>query len=362
MTYLPFRHLSSIFWKNKPIQLTFFLTRRCNAKCPFCFYLSRKYDALHASSSEELTLSEIKKIATSLGNLLWLAFSGGEIFLRSDIVDIAQLFYKTNKPVIMLFPTNGLLTEVIYEKIETILNTCPRTNIVAKISLDGPKPVHDKIRGVVDAYDKTLQTYQALGGLLEKYPNFDLGINTVFCSENQDCMLELIDFASNLEPVTTHTISLIRGDALDNRAKKVDLTKYQKAVLRLESNLKKKKAPTYGFGGARVKAAQDILQRRMIYETATQNRQLLPCYAGKLNLVLTESGDIYPCESFRMKLGNVRNVKYDIGRIIESEQAQKTILSIEENQCFCTHECYFMTNILFNPRHYPALFKEYLQL
>ena len=30
--------------------------------------------------------------------------------------------------------------------------------------------------------------------------------------------------------------------------------------------------------------------------------------------------------------------------------------------CYCTHECYFMTNILFNPRLYPALAREYIQL
>jgi len=32
------------------------------------------------------------------------------------------------------------------------------------------------------------------------------------------------------------------------------------------------------------------------------------------------------------------------------------------SRCHCTHECYFMTNILFNPRLYPSLMKEYLLL
>src|SRR3990172_6521916 len=33
------RHAGSILWKRQPIQLTFFVTRKCNARCPFCFYL-----------------------------------------------------------------------------------------------------------------------------------------------------------------------------------------------------------------------------------------------------------------------------------------------------------------------------------
>jgi hypothetical protein len=36
--------------------------------------------------------------------------------------------------------------------------------------------------------------------------------------------------------------------------------------------------------------------------------------------------------------------------------------SIRNNECYCTHECYFMTNILFNLHMYPALMREYLQL
>ena len=36
--------------------------------------------------------------------------------------------------------------------------------------------------------------------------------------------------------------------------------------------------------------------------------------------------------------------------------------SIQDKRCHCTHECYFITNILFDPRRYPALLKEYLQL
>ena len=211
--YSPFRHLGSVFWKRKPIQLTFFLTRRCNARCPFCFYLSREGGA--TTQAEELTLSEIEKVSSSMGKLLWLAFSGGEIFLRTDLVEITKVFYKNNQPATILFPTNALLTGIIYERIEEILKACPRSSIVVKLSLDGPEEVHDAMRGVPGAYRKTLATYEALGGLLDRYSNFDLGINTVFCSENEDYIDQTIDLVSGLEKIRTHTVSLIRGDVSD---------------------------------------------------------------------------------------------------------------------------------------------------
>ncbi len=360
MPYSPFRHIGSVFLKRNPIHLTLFLTRRCNAACPFCFYLSEKN--LSDKVMPELSLDEIRKISQSMGRLLWLAYSGGEIFLRDDIVEITKTFYEQNKPAIILFPTNGLLTDVISEKIELILKNSLESTIVLKLSLDGTEELHDEIRGRKGSFRKTMETYNMLGGLLDRYPNFELGINTVFCSCNQDSMDEIIGFVNGLENIKTHTVSLIRGTVSDNDLKLIDIQKYFDAINLLASNLRKKVSSMYRFRGAKIKAAQDVLQRRLIYETIAQNKQTLPCYAGKLNLVVTESGDVYPCESFQKKLGNIRDLNCDVKKMLSSGQARNIINSITKTGCFCTHECYFMTNILFNPGMYPALLKEYLQL
>jgi len=362
MTFSPFRHLGSIVWKQRPIQFTFFLTRRCNAKCPFCFYISQK--DMVVSSANELSLAEIGKIAPQLGKLLWLAFSGGEIFLRSDLVEITRLFYRVNRPAIILLPTNGLLQESIYTEVETILRNCPESSIVVKLSLDGPEQIHDELRGVAGAYQKTLRTCEALGELVAKYENFELGINTVFCQANQDHINEVIDMVQTLPQVKTHTVSLIRGEVFRDDLKQVDLQKYRNVISRLESDLKKRLAAMYRFRGAKLKAAQDILQRRLILEAAGETKRTSPCYAGKLNLVLTETGDLYPCEDFseRMRFGNIRENAYNLEGLLLSERGRNILRFIAGKGCHCTHECYFMTNILFNPRRYPALFREYLQL
>lgn len=379
MTYTPFRHIDSVFWKHSPIHLTFFLTRRCNARCPFCFYLGKKnarpLEGINTGSpsgdhepdknihnSDELTLQEIEKISLSFGRLLWLAFSGGEIFLRSDIAEITKVFYKNTRPSIILFPTNGLLTDTIREKIEEILTGCRKSTIVVKLSLEGIESIHDAIRGVKGSFRKTMETYRVLGELLEQYPNFELGINTVFCSTNQEHMDELIAFVKTLHNIKTHTVSLIRGEVSDESLKSIDFRKYQETINKLESNLKNRQSSRYRFTGARLKAAQDILQRRLISETLRQKKQIIPCYAGRLNLVLTETGDVYPCESFSMNLGNVRDTGYDIKKLLKTNKARKVIPSIQRDGCFCTHECYTMTNILFNPLMYPALLKEYFQV
>jgi radical SAM protein with 4Fe4S-binding SPASM domain len=356
MSYSPFRHIGSVFWKRSPIQLTFFLTKRCNAGCPFCFY--RSHSDIPEEHGTELSLGEIENISASMGRLLWLAFSGGEIFLRDDIVEIAKVFYERNRPAIILFPTNGLLTDVIREKIETVLKYCRNSTVVVKLSLDGPEHIHDIVRGKNGSFKKTMRTYESLGGLIDAYPNFELGINTVFCAANQRHMDEVIEFVARLDRIKTHTVSLVRGKGLEE----IDIEMYRETIDKLAENLKKNISRIYSFRGGRLKAAQDILQRRLIYDTETQKKKLIDCYAGRLNLVLTESGDLYPCESFSMKMGNVRDSGYDIKEILRSSQTRDILGSIKDHGCFCSHECYLMTNILFSIRMYPRLLKEYRQL
>ncbi len=357
--YSPFRHVPSALWKRGPIHLTFFVTSACNARCPFCFYLKNKEEK---PEQEELTLEEIQKISKSMGNLLWVLFSGGEIFLRKDITDVAKTFYDNNKPAIITLPTNGLLPDVVREKTGEILKHCKKSVVAVKLSLDGLYEEHDTIRGTEGNFDKMMQTYEKLSPFLEKYQNFELGINTVFCSENQDKMEGIIEYVKGLEDIKTHTLSMIRGELADESYKEIDPELYRRATLKMERDLKEGSASIYRFAGAKLKAAQDILQRRLINETMQKERRLIPCYAGTLNIVLTESGDVYPCELSSQKMGNVRDFDLDIQKLLESKGAKTIADEIKNGDCYCSHECYFMTNILFNPGLYPKLLKEYLTL
>ncbi len=358
--YAPLRHLPSVLWKRKPLQLTFFLTRRCNSKCPFCFYLRSSDSA--ATGQQELSLDEIGKISRSLGPLFWVAFSGGEIYLRDDLVEISRIVHDVNKPPVILFSTNGMLPSVIRSKTERILKDCRNSVIAVKLSLDGVGKDHDAVRATPGSFEKAIETYNLLEPLLSEYSHFELGINTVFCSENQDNMDGIIDFVAGMKNIGTHTISLVRGNLSDGKYKEIDSEKYRDAIERLGTNLTEGRAKTYRFTGAGIKAAQDILQRRLIHRTLLKQKRVIPCYAGRLNIVVTETGEVKPCEMLSGSFGNVRDAGYDIGKVLRSRKAKEALRSIQRGECFCTHECYFMTNILFNPRLYPRLVKEYLRL
>jgi organic radical activating enzyme len=197
--YSPFRHTDSIFRKKRPIHLTFFLTRRCNAKCPFCFYL--KADDTIPHHGTELSMDEIEKISGSMGTLLWLAFSGGEIYLRDDLVDISRIFYRNNKPAIMLFPTNGLLPELISERTEQILRQCSNSIIAVKLSMDGSTGSRH-LRNTPAVWKKPSPITCSRGFSTSTRTLSSASIRYLF--GKPDKMDEIIDYVNKMESIKTH--------------------------------------------------------------------------------------------------------------------------------------------------------------
>ena len=198
--------------------------------------------------------------------------------------------------------------------------------------------------------------------MLRHYPNFELGFNSVLCSENQHEMDQLIDSVGGLDGVRAHTVSLIRGEVAEGRLREVDAGIYERVGERLAQDLRTRAAGRYQFAGAGIKAAQDILQRSLIRRTLAEQKRLIPCFAGRLGLVVSETGDVYPCESFTMKMGNVREHGCDLGKLLASGPARKSLQSVRQSGCYCTHECNTMMNILFNPALYPALIRELVRV
>lgn len=357
MRHSPLRHLGALFWKRRPLHLTFFVTRRCDGRCDFCFSRGRS-----TATGPELSVAEVARLAPTVGPLLWLAYSGGEPTLREDLPEITGIFARHCRPVIVLLSTNGLDPRRTAAAAAGLLDAAPRSTIVVKLSLDGPPELHDRLRGVPGAHARVLESLRLLRQLAARERRLEIGINTVLNASNQEAAGELFTEVSRLAGVDTHTLSLVRGTIPDPALGTVDPARYLLAAETLARQLREGSQPRYRFLGARLKAAQDILQRRLIAETLKRRGRVIPCHAGRLNLVLDEQGGLYPCEDFSLRLGNVRDNNLDVRATARSSPARAVLAGIGRGECWCTHECYLMTNILFSLRHYPALLAEYLRL
>lgn len=135
-----------------PRFLTYLVTFSCNARCVMC-------DSWRKSDANDLTLSEIHRIFEQLPRMDAVRLSGGEPFLRSDILEIAHAAQKMLRPMFLHVTTNGFLTRRIVKFCERRRKEMP---LYLLLSLDGVGEKHNAIRGRDTAWNMAMATLQAL--------------------------------------------------------------------------------------------------------------------------------------------------------------------------------------------------------
>src|SRR3989344_4199729 len=104
----------------KPVTLTFSITSACQSLCKTC-NIGLVYQKNPEMMKDDLTLEEIEKMFKGIGHVYFFNISGGEPFLRREIVEIIQLACKYLKPKVIHTPTNALTPKLIEKKTREIL-------------------------------------------------------------------------------------------------------------------------------------------------------------------------------------------------------------------------------------------------
>jgi len=306
-----------------------------------------------------LSLDEIDRIAASLDRVLWVAFTGGEPFLRKDLPEFAGILHDRLRPVTLSINTNGIQTDKIVAATEQLLARCPDTFVGILCSLDGLQPTHDRIRGVPRNFERTIETFRALKKLRDHAPNLGVGITTTFCSWNQDEMDDMFELVvRDLKP-DNWDLSFVRGQAMEPALELADVAKYRRIKSRLEQAYASGDLRYYSnMPLARFVHAKERLSTRTVLKTLETGSFQTPCYAGALSAVISEEGDVYPCELLNRKIGNLRDAGYNFKALWAADNARDTRTFVRESKCFCTHECNMSINLLFNPAAYPRIVAE----
>jgi hypothetical protein len=80
--------------------------------------------------------------------------------------------------------------------------------------------------------------------------------------------------------------------------------------------------------------------------TAAEQRQVVPCRAGRLTAVVYSNGDVSFCET-HPPLGNLRQQRFP--QIWRSERAVALRRSIAAKECWCTNEVFLWPSITYQP-------------
>jgi len=182
-------------------------TNRCNLACRHCYSYAdpNSKDFL----STEFILDTIKDLKKA--NVKFVIFSGGEPLIRKDIFDIANAMREQN--IVVYLSTNGLY--INDKNVKQIISTF---NYIG-ISIDGIKEVHDNFRGLVGAYERSIEAIK----LIQKNGG-NAGIRFTMTKETQDSFYSIFDLAKSLGVNKLYLSHLVySGRGLDNL--EMDITK-----------------------------------------------------------------------------------------------------------------------------------------
>ncbi len=326
-----------------PVNLIAFVTSRCNLLCRHCFYwkeLNQKKD--------ELRLEEFETIARSLPNLLSLSLTGGEPYLRPDLPEIAEAFDRHSHVRNLQIPSNGFLVEKTIERASSLLRRVRNARVSTGVSLDGPKDIHDQVRQNPKSFDRAVETLRGLKELKRDHPNLSVGVALTVSAANQDRLEEFFDYLETQLQPDAVTITLARGNPMDSSLKQVDLGIYRRFAQRAIDYRRRNRLTDTWMD--RMVIAKEEETYRLVSEAARADARISACYAGELIGVLSETGEVYLCETLDRSLGNVRDFDGDLAALWRSKAADSARRYQKKLGCQCTYECAMSVNTLFNPR------------
>jgi MoaA/NifB/PqqE/SkfB family radical SAM enzyme len=330
-----------------PFSLVISVCYRCNSRCRTCNVWKK--------DAEELSLDEWDRVFSRIGRTpYYVTFTGGEPFLRHDLVDLIASANRHCRPSVITLPTNGLLSDLIPAKIEEILRRAPGTKLGVNLSLDGTGQQHDAIRGVPGNYERALKTYRALKAI--DHPNLALSVHTVISRFNVDDVPAIYEELVKLEPDSYITEIAEARVELDTVGLDIapELQKYEAAVDFLAGQLKRHK-----FGGIS-KLTQSFRSRYydLAIRTLREQRQVIPCYAGWASGHISPDGDVWTCCIRGEPVGNLRESGYDLRPIWFGAHADRLRRQIRAGECSCPMANASYANMFL---HAPTLFRVVLR-
>ena len=282
---------------NRPFAALFEVTQRCMCQCIHCYLADQNIN--------ELDIHEISDLFEQLKNIgvINLGITGGEPFLRTDLVDILKLTYKHHFFVCIL--TTGILID--QEKIEW-LKKYHIWNL--EISLLGAtSQTHDSIMRYPGAFDKTINSIKIL-----KKENINITLKSTILKENYHELDLMEKLAHSLNSPFQANINI---------AAKTDHNLAPLDHLITLDELKKIKSKNIISG--------------IIPDEDFSNGALLTCNAGKTIIGIDPKGEIFPCLLFRHPLGNIRNNKIENILINNPSPFLQELRNIKDNdvkECF----------------------------
>jgi MoaA/NifB/PqqE/SkfB family radical SAM enzyme len=308
----------------RPLNITVSTTYRCNSRCLTCNVYERPVD--------ELGAEEWDRAFRSLGrSAQWFTFSGGEPFVRKDLVEIVESAYRRCRPKVVNIPTNGTFTDRVVEGVTHLASALKGTRLVINVSLDAVGERNDVIRGTKNDYLLATETFRRLKAI--GADNLTVGIHSVVSRFNVGEFPEIAVRLMALGP--DQYIAEPAEERLELQTVETGITPsaeaFWAAMAPVESRLRQRRDD----GLPALTRALRLVYYRLARETMRRKEQIIPCYAAIASAHLAPNGDVWGCCTKATPIGNLRATGFDFDAIWRSDAARKERKSIKNRECAC---------------------------
>jgi MoaA/NifB/PqqE/SkfB family radical SAM enzyme len=321
-----------------PYKVTFVATYHCNFRCEMCNIWQKK-------SVDEMTPAEVALFFERWPQFRWVHLTGGELFMRRDLDDLVAAIQRTCKSLFLLnFPTTGWFGDKTVKLVE---NTLQRGvgRLMVTISMDGPKAIHEEMRGLPGSWDRAIETFRRLRGI--RRSNFQPVIGMTLLTKNADYVQATLDAIRTVIPDFKSSelhlnIGHESGHYFDNlgRVVAVDHAKVARAIAEHRTR--------NGGGLHPVHFLEDRYQALVpaYYETG---KSPLPCSALKTSCFIDAYWNLFACSIWDAKIGNLRENGLDLGALWQSDRRIEVRKDVAEENCpHCWTPCEAYPTLLGN--------------
>src|SRR5688500_15435506 len=296
-----------------PMGAVYEATMRCNLHCEFCYV----GDLLNIEGEwrQELSLDALDKAFPEHAGFQ-ISLTGGEIFMRKDIMSVLDLFRDKGYACGYL-TTNG--TIISEERAEALADLAAAGFLKhISVSIDGPGELHDAARGLKGTFERTCAGLRRLQeSARRRHAPLRVSINTTVAHESLDALDQMVEVAEELgvdaiglnhlmystPEEVAETVRLIGAPDASAIATFVtpdpglDLAVVQRQVANLEEKCRRKNV----LFDYRPKVHPQLMENYYTPGARLEGRCLYPFLHARISF----SGKVYFCPFIRIEVGDL---------------------------------------------------------
>jgi len=270
-----------------PVDAVIAITYRCDSRCNMC-------NIWREPPGEELAPEEFRRLPRTLRDI---NITGGEPFLRDDLVEIVRILDERCNHPRMVISTNGFERRRIMHAAPELMKI--GSNVGLAVSLDGIGEKHDDIRGIPGGFDKVVETLTQLRTI--GYRN----VRVAFTAQRENvkhlgAVYDLsrqfgYEFTTSVAQNSEFYFSTAENQTVDP----LDLESELRYVMRKEllSLSPKRWLRAYFYTG--------VLRYNVSKE------RILACRAGTDSFFMDPDGSVYPCLTLNRLMGSIRTRAFE---------------------------------------------------